>query len=363
MIDQNSVHNSSSDDEISFSELIDKAKESFQYLVSRWMIILAAGILGAAIGLYSAWGSKSVFNAKYTFVLEEEQSGGLGGALGLASQFGLDLGSSGGGAFSGDNLIELMKSRTMVQQALLSPIVINGKSKSLADYYIEIAKLREAWSGKPQLANLHFPLDIKPSEFNRNQDSIMTFFHKTLTGGSVLVGRVDKKSSIIAAEVKSENEIFAKFFCEALVNEVSRFYIETKTKKSSSNVSILRYQTDSVRRQLDQAITGVAISSDNTPNLNAARQILRTPSQKRQIDVQANTAILTELVKNLELAKFSLSKETPLIQVIDKPIMPLPSEKVSRLKRLIIGGLIGGILITIYLLIKQALTPSSEKNK
>ena len=55
--------------------------------------------------------------------------------------------------------------------------------------------------------------------------------------------------------------------------------------------------------------------------------VKRVPSVNRQVDVQANTAILTELVKNLELAKVDLRKETPLIQIIDTPILPLPFEK------------------------------------
>ncbi len=51
--------------------------------------------------------------------------------------------------------------------------------------------------------------------------------------------------------------------------------------------------------------------------------VRRAPSAKRQVDVQANKAILTELVKQTELAKVTLRKETPLIQIIDRPILPL----------------------------------------
>ena len=84
-------------------------------------------------------------------------------------------------------------------------------------------------------------------------------------------------------------------------------------------------------------------------NLNPAFNIKGTPSKRRQIDVQANTAILTNLVVQLELAKITLRKETPLIQLIDKPILPLLKERVSRLKSLITGGLLAGFLIVLYL--------------
>jgi hypothetical protein len=64
------------------------------------------------------------------------------------------------------------------------------------------------------------------------------------------------------------------------------------------NLEILQHQTDSIRSVLNEAITGVAVATDNTFNLNPALNVRRTPSAKRQIDVQANTAILTEIVKH-----------------------------------------------------------------
>jgi hypothetical protein len=54
------------------------------------------------------------------------------------------------------------------------------------------------------------------------------------------------------------------------------------------------------------AITGVAVANDNTFGLNPALNVRRAPSARRQVDVQANTAILTELVKQSELAKVTL---------------------------------------------------------
>jgi hypothetical protein len=89
---------------------------------------------------------------------------------------------------------------------------------------------------------------------------------------------------------------------------------------------------------------------DANPNLNPAMQVLRVPSQQRQVDVQANTAILTELVKNLELAKLALRRETPLIQVIDKPVLPLEKEQLGKLKGMIIGAFLAGFLTVLYLL-------------
>ena len=183
----------------------------------------------------------------------------------------------------------------------------------------------------------------------------MFILHEMITspGGLLNVFQKDKKISIITVEVKTINEQFSKMFAEKIVKEVSDFYIETKSKKARTNVAILQKQADSIRNELNQAITGVAVSSDNTYNLNPALNVNRVPSTKKQVDVQANTAILTQLVTNLEMAKVTLMRETPLIQVIDRPILPLKKEKPGKLKFLILGGLIAGILTIIFLIFQR----------
>jgi uncharacterized protein involved in exopolysaccharide biosynthesis len=89
--------------------------------------------------------------------------------------------------------------------------------------------------------------------------------------------------------------------------------------------------------------------------LNPALNVNRAPSAKRQVDVQANTAILTELVKQTELAKVTLRKETPLIQVIDRPILPLPKERFGKAKGILVGGILAEFLILLFLIIKRVL--------
>jgi uncharacterized protein involved in exopolysaccharide biosynthesis len=168
----------------------------------------------------------------------------------------------------------------------------------------------------------------------------------------LFVGQKDKKISIITMEVASTNELFSKFFCENLAQQVGQFYVTTKSKKARTNMEILVRQTDSIRSELNGAISGLASANDNTFNLNPALNIRRVPSARKQVDVQANTAILTELVKQTELAKVSVRRETPLIQVLDKPILPLKVERFGKIKGIIFGGLLGGFFGIVILIFR-----------
>ena len=342
-------------DEISLKELIQKVKEWFDYLLSQWKKIVLAGVVGATLGLTYSFIKKPIYTATLSFVVEDEKSGGLSGALGLASSFGFDLGGGSSSVFSGSNLIEFFKSRKMVEQTLLTPVSVGGKTISLAEMYIQNSEWREKWMAKPEFVGIQFLPNTTRASYTRVQDSIMGLMYKNLSKSNLTVSQKDKKISIFSIEMISNNELFAKYFTEALAKNVSDFYIATKSKKARLNMAILEKQTDSIRRELNGAITGVAVANDNTFGLNPALNVRRAPSARRQVDVQANTAILTELVKQSELAKVTLRKETPLIQIIDKPIFPLAKERFGKVKGILLGGFLAGLLTCIYLLIKEIL--------
>jgi hypothetical protein len=344
--------------EISLNEIFEYLKKALLNLRSKWFLIFLAGLLGSSIGFIYAFYKKPIYTANLSFALEDEKSGGgagLAGAMGLASSLGIDLGGNAGGAFNGANLIELLKSRTLVERALLNPINVNGEQYSLASYYLKINELDKGWENIPRMKTVRFDPLPNRAKFSLQQDSILGILYSTMTSadGPLSVIQKDKKVSILNIQVKSTNELFAKSFTESIAKEVSEFYIDTKSKKARMNVSILQKQADSIRSELNEAITGVAAANDNVYNLNSALMVKRAPSARRQVDVQANTAILTQLVANLEMAKVALLKETPLIQVIDKPILPLAKEKTSKLKGLIFGFLITSILMSTFLTLKM----------
>ncbi|WP_339657194.1 Wzz/FepE/Etk N-terminal domain-containing protein [Flavobacterium frigidarium] len=343
------------DDEITLKELLLKGKEWFIYLLFNWKVIVPITLLGALLGLAYSITKKPSYTAVLSFALEDEKSGGIGSALGLASSFGLDVGSSGGNIFTGSNLTELFKSRSMVEQTLLNPVEIDGETITLAEMYIQNYNWRDQWKDNHKLDSVHFLPNNDRSEFTRVHDSVLGSIYSELSKTSLSVGQKDKKAAIIDIIVVSNDELFSKYFCEALAKQVSDFYVRTKSKKSRENMLILERQTDSIRQELNNAITGVAVANDNTFNLNPALNVRRAPSARRQVDVQANTAILTELVRQTELAKVTLRKETPLIQIIDEPILPLDKQSFGKAKGLLIGGFLSGVFIVLVLIVRRLL--------
>lgn len=350
----NSIHHYSvQDNEISIKEFILKLDEWYGYLKSKWVIILIISICGGALGFIYAYKSKPIYFATTTFVLEGGSDGMLTQYSGLASMVGVDVGGGrGAGIFQGDNLLELYKSRRMLEKCLLSEVDINGEKQQLIQLYIDINELDEKWANHPKLNNIDFSISGN-QKFTRIQDSIISDIVNDIRGNYLVVSKPDKKLSIIKVEVKAENEHFAKAFNDQIVKTVNDFYVQTMTKKALENLNILQYQTDSVRSVLNGAIYQIAENADATPNLNPSRLVLRSPAQRSQVNVEANKAILGQLVQNLELSKLSLRKETPLIQVVDTPVFPLEKIAIRKSRGIIAGTLLAGFLIVIIVVLQR----------
>lgn len=333
-------------DEISIKEIIISSKKFVSYIISKSWIIALSVLIGGSLGYLYASSKKDLYKAELTFVLEEEKSSSGLGLGGLAGQIGLDMGG-GSGAFSGDNLLSLMKSRSLVKRTLLRKVIYSNRQMSLAQLYLEVNK-DSKWSQK--LLNKHVNLEgLKFDKISVIQNTVLNTIYGNLLSDDLFIDKLDKKTSIMLIKVTSPNEFFAKVFTESLAEEVSEFYVNTKTKKSANNVNILQKQVDSVRHELNSAISGVAASLDINPNPNASRLSLKVPSQRKQIDIEANRAILAEMVKNLELSKVTLRKETPLIQVIDSPTYPLALENFGKLKGVILGAVFFGFFSIIII--------------
>jgi hypothetical protein len=334
--------------EISLVEVVQRTGDLFRYLVSKWMVILITGFVFGLAGILYAWMQKPVYRAEITFAPETGKSSSLGMYAGIAAQFGIDMGGGGGGVFEGDNLIEFLKSKMMIEKTLFSKVEIEGRPEILVDYYARRNELYDAWKAKPELAVVDFKKD---QQGLRARDSLVDVIIKDVrtTFG---IGRMDKKLSIISASMLSEDENFAKHFIEQLTENGIDYYIAYRSKKSRENVSILQRQFDSVRSVLSGNIVSVATTTDL--NVNPTRQITRARIQNKQVDIQANGQLYGELLKQLELSKIALLKETPLIEIIDRPRYPLEMKKMGRLRGGMLFAIVGGLLCCVFLLGRRA---------
>jgi len=127
------------------SDLINAIEGYFSFVLGQKKLIgtlmLSTALLAVVYGFFQS----PKYEATTTFVLEEKSASG-GGLAGLASQFGFDMNSitgAGAGLFFGDNILDIVKSRLIVEKSLLTKIKDEKSSqeKSIADIYLDFSGL------------------------------------------------------------------------------------------------------------------------------------------------------------------------------------------------------------------------------
>ncbi|ASZ10688.1 lipopolysaccharide biosynthesis protein [Chitinophaga pendula] len=337
--------------QISLKEIILKLQQWYRYLLAKWWLIIIVGLIGAGLGLGYAIIKQPNYVGEVTFVLEESKNSPLGAYAGIASQFGIDLGGTGSGVFAGDNILEFLKSRLMVEKTLLSPVKVDGQQISLIELYIRTYKLRDRWKKFPSLAQLSYPIDKDRSSFSLQQDSILYDLYNVITKANLKVAKPDKKLSFISVKCVSRNELFSKIFTERLVSEATDFYVKTKTQRSKKNVDMLQHKADSLEALLNRKTYSAAATQDL--NFNPARRVATVGTEVASRDKLMLQTVYAEVVKNLEVSRVAMAQEAPIIQIVDTPIMPLKKEQLGKLKGIVFGGTGAAVLMMILLLLNN----------
>ena len=295
---------------------------------------------------------KPTYYARTTFVLDNDNVSSMGDLSSLASLAGINASSfvDASSLFQIDNIQELYRSNAMIKKTLLSKSKIDNKDILIIERFINAENLQKKWS------NLGFNVnDLRSNKTSRVQDSLIKGLVKLIKKEYLVVNKPSRKTTILEIGFDHKDEILAKNFNKNLVKIVNQFYNTTKTLKSGSNLKILQRQSDSVKNVLDRSIMILAEIDQSIPNPNPLSKVNLVPYQKAMIDVQANSAIYQELLKQLELAKVTHRNKIPLIQVIDSPNYPLENSRWKLFKTLIYGLISGLFLSMLFLSIKRVL--------
>lgn len=326
------------------SLIIDsKVKPSLRYAIRYWYLLILSLLTGSLIGYYFIRNVKPVYTSSFTFVLSTEQGGS--GVSGLAAQLGLDGGSSGGGTiFTGENIIELFKSRNLIGDALFIKIE-PAKDETLLDLV--------ASSHYNALYKQVKPLGTDPTKFNRKQTAL---FRQaiTLVSKSFVVFKKDKKLIFYVINASDTNADVAYFISKIMLDQTSKYFIETKTKGALESVKLLKHEADSLSRLLQATYNSSAAVNDRTYNLNPSISIQRSGIQFNQSKASTFSSSYAQVMQSLESQKLSLQKETPLYKIIDEPELPLTGAGPNKKVHILVAALAAlflmfGLLISDYL--------------
>lgn len=347
--------------EITLEEHFKKMIEWYNYLKIQWLKIALMGFIGGCLGFTYAWLKPITYTAKLIFVVEEGKSASssLGSLASLAGQLGVDFGGgNGGGLLNGENIFLYFKSNSLAREVLLSKYD-STSNKTVADFYAEIYELKDEWEENSKIGKIQFHALPSLKPYTRTQDSLIQKLTESILTDQFSVMRADKNGDFIEVSVTMENEELAKTYCERIVSKAINQYINIKVSRQKSTVEKLQTRVDSIARLLNQkTVSGATLqTSASTMDINPiyrAGSVVATETTLRDKTMLAT--VFASVTQNLELAKFTLSQETPVIQVVDKPIYPLKKEKKSKSKTAITFAFAFAFLMVLYLAVKKIIS-------
>ena len=322
-------------DEIQLKDILVRLLEYKAFLVKKKMVIIAFSFLFLILGVVCATFFLPIkYNAKLTFVVDTESTNSSFGSMGgLASQFGFDLGGS-NDIFSQNNVIELLRTRGVVEKVLMQGAKINDKYDILINHYIEINDRELLFYGN-----------------SYTKDSVSRIIWQDIINNHLNIEFQSDIANLITLSYISLNEDFAKHFVDKLIDQMGKRYIAHQTAKTKNTFGFLQSRADSVFSELKIAEEKFAKIQDINQRIVKASGRLKELQLKRR--VQGLNTMYIELIKNLEVSKLALLNKTPIINIIDKPILPLETKETSKKLAGLLAFLFGGFLSLSYFIFRK----------
>jgi hypothetical protein len=145
---------------------------------------------------------------------------------------------------------------------------------------------------------------------------------------------------------------------ERIAEEAKKLYINVKTSTSQRNVDRLQAKADSLLNLLNGK--SYELAETQILNANPTIKTLTLPSKFAARNELVISTLYTEIVKNLETAKTSLMLQTPVIQNLDSPRLPLENGKKGRLLLAVVGSFIAFLFFIMAFFFKHFKVENSK---
>ncbi len=342
--------------------LVDAIKLVIQSNFKTFAVVV---VLGACLGLAYSIFKPVRYNSEITFSVEDSKSIGGGLLSSLGGSLGMDIGSlagSGSGVLSGDNVLSLLKSRSMMAECLKTPYALdainktssisNATNNSLADRYADVYGLREKWANNDKIGRkIYF---ASPDKDVRLQDSLLKLIINRIEEKELSITKPDKKLSFFNISINTKDELLSLLITQRIIKIATDFYVNSKVGRLRNNIQRLEKRTDSISALLNQRTYAATEDTRLLLNINPANINAPAFSEISQRDKMVLTTIYGELMKNLEVSKAALIQETPTVQIVDSPSFPLERIETKWYEGILMGAVFAFLAITGFYLYKQS---------
>jgi len=330
-------------------------KDYIKELFRKWYWYLIVGLIFGGLAYLLHQRKQETYTAQASFMTNTDVEGGGSSLLQLAGQFGFGKGPE----ISSDKLVELLSTRKIIVSTLMQNGVVAGKIDLLANHYLELFEVDKEFEDYPETKDFRFtPKEIETFDFTENL--LASHIYKTILKENLYAKA--SQNGIVRTSFNCKYEEFAQQFTEILIETLSEYYINRTVEKQRSNLDIITEKVDSIKGKM-AAADGQLTSWYEKYEKRLKAQSVEPKAYMRKVQLERDAEISSkayiEALKNQEMAKLNVATQTPLIQLIDVPTLPLsknsPNFPVSLIIFLFLSFIVTTVLIVLNKLIKDAL--------
>lgn len=334
------------EDEASLKDLVIKFREYASESIRLWYIPVIFALIVGGYQLYKYFTYDLIYPAKITFSVDEDEGGGTTGLSSVLGQFG--LGGVRPTRYNLDKILELSKSRRVVQQTLFDKITIDGKEDFIANHLLRLYKLNTVDSKKSKTESPFYFTKDSLLAFDRKENEVLLMLYNVIIGPpdqpkkALLSAAYNEDTNIMSLTASTTNETLSLELAKRMFESLSNYYVTKAIEKQVKTFRIVREKRDSVLSVLKSTEFQLANFKDTHRNLLMKTD--QVSELRLQRELTALAAMYAEVLKNTEVADFALRNKTPFIQVIDSPILPIAPTQLSLPRQLLIGLILGAAI-------------------
>ena len=301
-------------------------------LVRRRRVLVGFAAAGLLVGALTGLLSRRVYSSSATFLPQASADQAMAGGLALAAQFGIRV-PSGGTTWGPAIYAELISSRGMLAR--------------IATDSIHVAEMGGKWVTITDL------LDVDETDPAQRLEKTIRALRKVVSGGEV------KRIGAVQITVRTRWPSVSYALANRTLEEINRFNLESRKSQAIAERTFTEAQTKEAEQLLKDAEDRMAEFTQQNRVSTSPELSVKKDRLQREITLRQQT--YTSLLQSYSEARLREVRDTPVISVLESPVLPVMGEARKSALKGVVGTVAGVLFGMIVVLVRTARRSSSPQ--
>ena len=312
-----------------------------------WVILIT--LLFAIGGIYYALTAREEYVSTGKILPEyQSKAGGLSQFAGLASLAGIDVSSAAGGgsdAVRPDLYPDVLKSTPFFLELLKIKVRTKDNKEMLFSQFYDTFVLDNKIEEKN--TKIKFPTSNQYIAVSYQTENNLKDLRTRISAV------IDKKTGLITVTVKLPDPVVATIITDYGMNFLTNYITNYRTEKSKRDLNFLAERLDAAKGKYFNNQAKKAQYSDQYQLSMMKLQAADLQRERIESEYKISSNFYNTLLQKYEEAKLKVQQETPVIKVLEPPVVPNKRSEPKRTIIVLIATFLGGIFGIIFGLIRK----------